>query len=313
MDRNPFIIPLSMDQRPKTGNKKDGGALLTGHKSEEGANADPGFTSIGGMVRGGNVTHQTHQKQLTGKKKSQPSPFATPVINDPDLILEKKSPGRKKGGKTTHTAKQSQVAPSTVGDLDLLRIRNAEKVILAEEAIQGQYLRDAHGRLVPAWQAERERFSTDVATDDNRPLSQQARVPDGSMAPFADTSGFGINSMNAAEQREFLLSKDDTDVSGDGSGKRSKAKRAKKVSAGHSYGALRICLFASLRRTHCHFNTNSSLCSLTRFSLLEGSLLRSAAGPVEGEQDRRIAAHCHDCRYLREEEGAVPPQQGCYS
>ncbi|GMH84147.1 hypothetical protein TrST_g12290 [Triparma strigata] len=228
MDRNPFIIPLSMDQRPKTGNKKDGGALLTGHKSEEGANADPGFTSIGGMVREGNVTHQTHQKQLTGKKKSQPSPFATPVINDPDLILEKKSPGRKKGGKTTHTAKQSQVAPSTVGDLDLLRIRNAEKVILAEEAIQGQYLRDAHGRLVPAWQAERERFSTDVATDDNRPLSQQARVPDGSMAPFADTSGFGINSMNAAEQREFLLSKDDTDVSGGGGGKRSKAKRAKK-------------------------------------------------------------------------------------
>jgi hypothetical protein len=129
------------------------------------------------------------------------------------LILEKKSPGRKRNSKTQHTShKQGQVAPSTVGDLDVLRIRKAEKVILSEEAIQGQYLRDANGRLVPAWQAERERFSTDVATDDNRPLSQQARVPDSNMAPFADTSGFGSNPMNAAEQRDFLTSKDDSDT-----------------------------------------------------------------------------------------------------
>ena len=82
---------------------------------------------------------------------------------------------------------------------------------------------------MPAWQAERERFATNVATDDDRPLSQQARVPNTGMAPFADTSGFGINPMTAAEQAEFLQSKDDAaaDPRRRTKGKRSN-KRAKK-------------------------------------------------------------------------------------
>ncbi|GMH87214.1 hypothetical protein TL16_g10785 [Triparma laevis f. inornata] len=224
MDRNPFIIPLPLDQRPKTGSKKDG-SLLTGHKTEEGANAEPGFMSIGGNLREGNFisTERTGGGNRSSKKKSSPSPFATPVINDPDLIVSKTSPSRKKAStKTTTQHKQSQIAPSTVGDLDLLRIRKAEKIILGEEAIQGQYLRDIHNRLVPAWQAERERFENTVAMDDNRPLSEEARVADVGLAPFAEQSGFGINPMSKAEEAKFLVSKDDSGLT-----KKSK-KRAKK-------------------------------------------------------------------------------------
>ena len=39
--------------------------------------------------------------------------------------------------------------PSHVGDIDMIRIRAAEKVILEEETSQGRMMRDQYGRLVP--------------------------------------------------------------------------------------------------------------------------------------------------------------------
>jgi len=66
MDRNPFIIPLAMENRPGTAKNttrgKDTSSMLTGHASKEGANADPGFTSIGGTVNHGSLTTTSHQQ-----------------------------------------------------------------------------------------------------------------------------------------------------------------------------------------------------------------------------------------------------------
>jgi len=221
MERNPFVIPLPMEQRPGTGavNKKgDNNPLLTGHSSSEGANADPGFTSIGGVATPHAVTHKETLSPTFKKAKKTPSqttPYATPVINDPDLLNDTAAsskrglPTRSKKSKTTHH-QQQHVTPSTIGDLDMLRLRQAEKAILGEEAIQGQYLRDHNDRLVPAWQAERERFAETVAVDDSRPLSQQARIPEATFAPFAEQSGFGLNPMQPGDEGSVLTSSDDT-------------------------------------------------------------------------------------------------------
>eukprot|EP00520_Triparma_pacifica_P008455 CAMPEP_0118666812 /NCGR_PEP_ID=MMETSP0785-20121206/19428_1 /TAXON_ID=91992 /ORGANISM="Bolidomonas pacifica, Strain CCMP 1866" /LENGTH=2849 /DNA_ID=CAMNT_0006561175 /DNA_START=172 /DNA_END=8724 /DNA_ORIENTATION=+ len=221
MERNPFVIPLPMEQRPGTGagkKKGDNNPLLTGHSSSEGANADPGFTSIGGVVTPHSVTHTEtlSAAKKSRKSHSQTTPYATPIVNDPDLINDtavatskKGSPSRTKKSKTTHH-QQQHVTPSTIGDLDMLRLRQAEKTILAEEAIHGQYLRDHNNRLVPAWQAERERFADTVAVDDHRPLSQQARIPEPAFAPFAEQSGFGLDPMQPGDENTTFTSSDDT-------------------------------------------------------------------------------------------------------
>lgn len=149
MARNPFIIPLPMEQRPGTAtnaSKDKAGALLTGHSTAEGANADPGFTSIGAVITPHDVTHTTSEQTSPKKhKKMQIStPYNTPVINDPDLISEttsttkRGSPSRRKNVKTSQHAQQ-HITPSTIGDLDMLRLRQAEKVILAEE-VRGRVL-----------------------------------------------------------------------------------------------------------------------------------------------------------------------------
>ncbi|GMI41685.1 hypothetical protein TeGR_g13922 [Tetraparma gracilis] len=196
MERNPFVIPLAMDQRPSTG--QGGKPLLTGHKTSEGANADPGFTSVGNAVPAGTITSRTStSKKGKSPTKSHPSPFSTPVINDPSLLSPKQSTLKSSTSNSSPSRStshhQSHVTPSTIGDLDLLRVRSAEKAILAEEAIAGRYLRSKDGRLVPAWQAGRERFGEDVAADDGRALGERARVPDGDLAPFAEQSGFGLD------------------------------------------------------------------------------------------------------------------------
>ena len=99
------------------------------------------------------------------------------------------------------------------------------QTILSEEAIQGQYLRDHNDRLVPAWQAERERFAETVAVDDNRPLSQQARISEPTFAPFAEQSGFGLDPMQPGDESTTFTSSDDTSSLTRGRNKQQRGKR----------------------------------------------------------------------------------------
>ena len=41
------------------------------------------------------------------------------------------------------------MVPSHVGDLDMLRVRECEKVVLVEEELIGRYGRDEYNRVVP--------------------------------------------------------------------------------------------------------------------------------------------------------------------
>ena len=61
----------------------------------------------------------------------------------------------------THTHTNLRPFPTHVGDVDMIRIRAAEKILLEEEAIQGRMMRDEYGRLVP----EALRAAIDAAND----------------------------------------------------------------------------------------------------------------------------------------------------
>lgn len=84
---------------------------------------------------------------------------------------------------------------SFIKDEDMIRIRNAESIILQEEQIYGRYLRASNSsgeqKLVPAWKEERIRFENNLRIDDQRPLNQEARVSSQFMAPFAIQAGIG--------------------------------------------------------------------------------------------------------------------------
>jgi hypothetical protein len=82
--------------------------------------------------------------------------YNTAVVNDPELT------GQQSAAASAHSAAdvqrkervaQEQAAerpfPTSVGDVDMLRIRDAEKVLLEEEMIHGRMMRDEFGRLVP--------------------------------------------------------------------------------------------------------------------------------------------------------------------
>ena len=52
-------------------------------------------------------------------------------------------------------AARVHMTPSHIGDLDMLRVREAEKVILMEEELHGRYVRDEYGRIVPVRHLQR--------------------------------------------------------------------------------------------------------------------------------------------------------------
>lgn len=95
-----------------------------------------------------------HNVRKTHKPKNDFAD-ATPVINDREMIDPESllSGQRKRGssrGKGDHNrTTPSNLMPSHIGDLDMLRVREAEKVLLQEEMINGRLIRDQYGRLVP--------------------------------------------------------------------------------------------------------------------------------------------------------------------
>ena len=83
-------------------------------------------------------------------------PYNTSVVNDPELTGMQAAQGAAKSlAETRRRAAQQQAAaeerpfPSSVGDVDMLRIREAEKTLLEEEELHGRMMRDEYGRLVP--------------------------------------------------------------------------------------------------------------------------------------------------------------------
>ena len=101
--------------------------------------------------------------------------YDAPVVNDQDLLPEqvslKKPVNSGVGGGRAGVAKAS--LPSQVGDLDVLKVRKAEVVIVAEERLYGRFMRDRTGRIMPESLARKANFAATLSQyeDNTRPPS----------------------------------------------------------------------------------------------------------------------------------------------
>lgn len=176
MIHNPFIIPVkASDARALTSGSivvgGGGGGGGRANKSRAGTQEStfgqelpPGaygasstsFTEIGGRStletqpsrggggggggRGGGLG-ATGGSSVRGPRH----PYQTAVINDAGLHPM----GRGTAGSRSVTIGARMELPSHIGDLDMIRVREAEKVIDMEESIHGRFIMDPFGRLVP--------------------------------------------------------------------------------------------------------------------------------------------------------------------
>ncbi|CAN0344798.1 unnamed protein product, partial [Phaeothamnion confervicola] len=144
--RNPFAVPLPMEQRPASaavlGSPRTAPSAWASHGDGLGggdggsalpADAD-GYTLLGGR-RNGNGSSAALPPQA-GYGGGGAGTTAIGVGTAPSAA------GSGRGGIT--------LGKSAVSDLDMIRVRAAERVLLQEEALFGRFERDRVGRLLPA-------------------------------------------------------------------------------------------------------------------------------------------------------------------
>lgn len=161
----------------------------TVEKSASGVN---GFTSIG-MVGNVNLNSSASSNNQGGRGSKgggrtsamlDGRPYAAAVVNDQTLIpptaqhrtqentLQSSTSSLNNNASLSNGGiRGSELASSQILDLDMIRVREAEKILLHEESIRGKWTRapDMSGRIVPASQAEADLFLKDMGLDDMRP------------------------------------------------------------------------------------------------------------------------------------------------
>ncbi|RHY14618.1 hypothetical protein DYB36_001417 [Aphanomyces astaci] len=110
---------------------------------------DDPFLSVGGLPVAAAATPVHPMSPTTAAGRTAKTAYETRVLNDEDLVPRPKPAGFQASRPPTTKAKTTVVLPSQIGDLDVLRIREAEKSLLEEEALFGRFKRDLYGRLVP--------------------------------------------------------------------------------------------------------------------------------------------------------------------
>ncbi|RHY31374.1 hypothetical protein DYB32_003571 [Aphanomyces invadans] len=140
-ERNPFVMPDSLDSRSQVFEPGRAATPTT-------TSMDDPFLPVGGQPVAASV-HPMSPTTAAGRSKGKTA-YETRILNDDDLLPRPK-PATLQGTAPSASlkAKPTVVLPSQVGDLDVLRIREAEKLLLEEEALFGRYKRDLYGRLVP--------------------------------------------------------------------------------------------------------------------------------------------------------------------
>lgn len=225
LSRNPFIVPITLDERPDTprvvqthaerniaavnqsATRSTGKLIVTPGKSTENSGmltgtlmGIDGFHEIGAESTGGkNINllkhvlddRMVHIKRSESKgesvgatlsRESSGTAYATPIINDKEMLDPRLARVRKATpsahGRDVSAVTPANLLPSHIGDLDMLRIREAEKVILQEEAIHGRMVRDEFNRLVP--EALRKKLDAELeALDGKQGQSMKSSGPKG--------------------------------------------------------------------------------------------------------------------------------------
>jgi len=149
LNRNPFCIPMAMDQRPSS----KGELLRQTVKEELYPASDQGFLRLG---------------DTTGSFR--------------DMFLS--------AGPGTKSTRSGGASSSALGDVDMLRVRDCEKIILQEEELHGRYLRAPNGRLVPIDKANREHLHEQLRQDDHLDMREPGHAEE-ALAPFTEIAGPG--------------------------------------------------------------------------------------------------------------------------
>ena len=174
-----------------------------------------GFTKIGGRKPPPN--HRVPLKSMNDKNGLRP--YNTPILNDKEMMPVQDNFGVKPVSSNTKTHLKntyrknngSHKSCSFVGDLDMLRFRQAERVIISEEALHGRFLRNSRGKLVPAWMEERHRLEIDIRIDDGCSLDKEARTREG-FAPFAVKAGSSHKPLPSYEYDQIVTKESLNDV-----------------------------------------------------------------------------------------------------
>lgn len=173
LERNPFVLPLNLDCQARLGSRSGSHTPHAGAQPA-GPHDSSRFIEVGGKRRldvaldGSDrpvspSKAAAHAAALAERKRAK-NPYETRIVNDEELLpLNGRSgersaatPAIDKGARPkTRAATASLVLPSQIGELDMSRIRDAEAVILQEEARCGRFTRDAQGRIVPEDEARR--------------------------------------------------------------------------------------------------------------------------------------------------------------
>ncbi|KDO33290.1 hypothetical protein SPRG_02099 [Saprolegnia parasitica CBS 223.65] len=140
MERNPFIMPDNLDKRG------DDTRPFTPPPTIPAVDT---FLEVGGIPVSPLRPLRSSQAVAARPPKLR-SAYETRVINDEELVPRQLTSADANASSTPSVrSRATYVLPSQIGNLDVLRIREAEKIVLAEEELCGRYARDLYGRIVP--------------------------------------------------------------------------------------------------------------------------------------------------------------------
>ncbi|TYZ65481.1 hypothetical protein PybrP1_010327 [[Pythium] brassicae (nom. inval.)] len=186
LERNPFVLPVNLDCHARLAS--DGGRRATTAFSAGGEVASESesgrFIEVGGKRRLDAPTGSsqrpespsraaTHAAALAERKRAK-NPYETRILNDEELVplngrSALNSGDRGAGAAAERVRPRSRAAtaalvmPSQIGELDMTRIRDAEALILQEEARCGRFTRDAQGLVIPEDEARRRRSMVEMS------------------------------------------------------------------------------------------------------------------------------------------------------
>lgn len=134
--RNPFMISRTLDDSPAANEP-----LIPGRVSKTSSPAHKNPKSRK-RIRGAPENSRTATK----------TPYETPVINDPDMKMPPTTPQHEQRAGKPKTGKpeaSSLILTAPREEVDMIRILEAERILLQEEEMHGVYTRNSIGQIVP--------------------------------------------------------------------------------------------------------------------------------------------------------------------
>ena len=158
MERNPFVVPMSLDFRvPTPGPHAMRRAFEPSRDNFHTIGGGGGSSSIGRGTIPAAIAEVDESDTNTDTGRGDVPQSMAATARAYGNVGAAPGPGVSSSSAKSADDKRIEILrmmPSQVGDVDMLRIREAEKMILAEERTNGRFVRDENGKLVPEviWQ-----------------------------------------------------------------------------------------------------------------------------------------------------------------